>query len=153
LAPDRHAADLVGIELADGQGRAGDGRRQQEIVALEERARVLPPGEPIEPRLDVLRRRDLRGLLDDREQSRVDLVAAVEIGRRARGDAAQEDRAPAIDGRGPRGLDWFDLATELAEGAGGLRGRGARLGIDRGRDAKRRAPRDAWCLEAPLQRL
>src|SRR5205807_9331384 len=87
---------------------------------------VLPPGEPVEPRLDVLRRRELRGLLDDREQPGIDLVAAIEVGREPRADAAEEDRAPAVVGRGPRGLGALDRAAELAERARGLRGRGAR---------------------------
>src|SRR4030095_7362351 len=94
LAPDLHAADLRRIELPDGQRRARDGRRQQEVVALEDRARVLPPREPVEPGLDVLRGRHLLGLLDDREQTRVDLVAAVEVGAESRADAAEETRDP-----------------------------------------------------------
>src|SRR5439155_2717150 len=88
-----------------------------------------------------------------REQTGIDLVAAIEVGREPRADAAEEDRAPAVVGRGPRGLGALDLAAELAERARGLRGRGAHLGVDRRRDAELLAPRDAQPLEASLERL
>ena len=47
------ARDLARVVEAERERRARDRRRQQEVVALEERARVLPPGQPVEPRLHV----------------------------------------------------------------------------------------------------
>src|SRR5882672_313745 len=153
LAPDLHTADLGRIEIADAERRARDGRREQEVVALEELAGVLPPREPVEPRLDVLRRRHLLGFLDDREQTGVDLVAPVEVGCEPRADAAEEDGPPAVVGRRPRRVGALDAAAELAEAARGLRGGGAHLRVDRRRDAERLAPRHAKSLEASLERL
>src|SRR6266849_10580223 len=52
--PGGRARDLAGAVEADLEGRAGDGRRQQEVVALEEPARMLLPGEAGEPGLNEL---------------------------------------------------------------------------------------------------
>src|SRR5437764_5285577 len=108
--------DLRRVVEPDREGRARDRRREEQVVLLEEPPRVLPPREPVEPGLHVLRRRVLQRGLDDPVEPGIDLALAVEVGRQARGDAAAEELAPAVERRGPARIDGLDAAADLAEG-------------------------------------
>src|SRR2546422_11460451 len=66
------AGDLGRIVEPDRERRARDGRRHQEVVGLEERARVLPPREPVEPRLNVPGGRVPERRLDDPVEAGLD---------------------------------------------------------------------------------
>src|SRR5438552_18165235 len=84
VAIDTPARDLARTLAVRFERRACDGRREEQVVPLEERARVLPPGEAIEPRLHVARRRLGECLLDDLVESGLDLPLPGAIGRHAR---------------------------------------------------------------------
>src|SRR5438094_8295083 len=108
--------------LAGGLGRvveaprerpARDRGRQQEIVLLEERAGMLPPREPIEPRLHVLRGPVLERGLDDAVEPGLDLGAPIDVGRQPRRDAPAEDLAPALARPRPGRLALDELTAEL----------------------------------------
>src|SRR6185295_13861207 len=118
------ARDLGGAVEADLEGRARDGRSQQEIVALEEAARVLLPREAVEPGLDVLGGSPAAAFVGDRDQARVDIVAPLaQRGAQARRDAAQEHGPPRGLRARPLRRDFLDAAAQLSEAPGRPRAR------------------------------
>src|SRR5204863_9972088 len=86
----RLAGDLGRVGEADLEGRTRDRRAQQVVVRLEDRSRVLPPREPVEPRLDIPRRWVPQRRLDDPVEAGLDLRATVDVRRHAGGDTAAE---------------------------------------------------------------
>src|SRR6266480_2289388 len=128
---DRLAGDLGRVVEADLEGRTRDRRRQQEVVRLEERARVLPPREPVEPRLDIPRRWVPQRRLDDPVEAGLDLRTAVDVRRHAGGDTAAEGLLPAVARRGPARVDALHPAAQLSEGRGGFAADGADRGVHR----------------------
>ena len=97
------ARDRARMVEAECERRARDGRRQQQIVALEERARVLPPGEPVEPRLHVPARRARGGRADDRVKAGLDVVLAVLVREEPGRQPPAEDVNQHSPGDGQRG--------------------------------------------------
>src|SRR2546425_7720362 len=116
----RPSSDLGDRVHADREGRTRDRRRQQKIVLLEERAGVLPPGEAIEPRLDVLGRRLAQELLDQGQQAWIDLAPPIEIRREPEREATTEHLLPRRLRRRPARLHVLDAAPELTEGFRGV---------------------------------
>ena len=147
----RSRSGCRGPTLNGGQAIVGV---KQQIVLLEERARVLPPGEPIEPRLHVLRGRVAQRALDDLQEAGIDLRAPVEVRRQAR-RRCRRRRSPhhASNGEGQRGVDLLHATAELAERARRPRAHRRHLGIDGVGEAEVVGPRHAQSLERAAQRL
>ena len=114
---------------------------------------MLPPREPVEPRLNVPGGRVPERRLDDPVEAGLDLFPPVDVRRHAGGDAAAEGLLPAVARRLPARVDCLHAAPQLPKGEGGLGRDGTDLGVHRVGPAEVVAVGDAQPLHAPAERL
>src|SRR2546425_7114898 len=133
---------VLRVQPANRERGYRQGRRQEQIVLLEERPYRVPVRELLAARLDVLDHAVLKPVLDARDEPRVHAVAPLrEILGVITGLVGAPQTADQVVRVGEAGLHLFDDAAELVERADRVPDRRGDLGVD-GKAAQVGAERD-----------